>query len=102
MPPEEIYSAVHRMPFEPFRMHISDGATFDIHHPDMLLARLRAIVIGLPGEPGKPHERFVTVALSHVTRLEPLRSRPREGGFHRIESGAKIVRPPSTGRLTPV
>jgi hypothetical protein len=80
MPPEELLGHVRRRPFEPFRLYITDGANYDIRHPDMILPGHRAVVIGLPGEPTQPYERFVTVALLHVTRLEPLEIAGKAGG----------------------
>jgi hypothetical protein len=72
MHPEELFLAARRQPFEPFRLCVSDGAAYDIRHPDMILPGRRAAVIGLPHDPAQPYERFVTVALLHVTQLEPL------------------------------
>jgi hypothetical protein len=72
MPPEEILAATRRQPFEPFRIVLTDGTVYDIRHPEMVLTGTRAFVVGLPGDPQRPHERFVTVALLHVVRLQPL------------------------------
>jgi hypothetical protein len=72
MPPDELLRAARRRPFEPFRIHVSDGAAYDISHPDMILPGQRSLVVGLPGDPQRPYEQFVTIALLHVTRLEPL------------------------------
>jgi hypothetical protein len=50
-----------------------DGATFDIHHPELVMPGARSLVIGIPADPSHPYyQRTVTAALLHVCRLEPL------------------------------
>jgi hypothetical protein len=81
MPPDEVLTAVRRRPFEPFRIHVTDGSVYDISHPDMILPGRRALVVGLPGDPQRPFEHFVTIALLHVTRMEPVTAPPSGDGF---------------------
>ena len=63
---EELHSFVRRRPFEPFRVYLTDGARYDVSHPDMLMPGQRSLVVGLPADLTKPFERFVTIAVSHV------------------------------------
>ena len=72
MDPQDLFNALRRRPFHPLRLHITDGSHFDLLHPDMALPGRRAVVIGLPGDPSRPYDRFVTVALLHITRIEDL------------------------------
>jgi hypothetical protein len=75
MAPEELRDALRQQPFEPFRLVLTDGAAFEIPHPDLLLIGRRAAVIGMTGQPGQTFfERTVKVDLLHVTRIEPLQS----------------------------
>jgi hypothetical protein len=62
-----------RRPFEPFSVVTNDGTTYDIRHPEMLMAAPTTIVVGYP-HPEQPHTitRFDLVSLLHVIRLEPL------------------------------
>lgn len=70
-------------PFRPFRLYLSDGGTFDVRHPEMLMVGNHSAVIGIPdsrgnGDPveGYPEiERFTTIDLVHVTRVEQLPAR---------------------------
>lgn len=74
MPPEDVLEALKRRPFEPFRIHLSDGTVYEIHHPDLVMVGLRSLVIGFAASNGRPeplYERYTTVALSHVVRLGP-------------------------------
>lgn len=72
MAPEELRDAL-KQPFEPFRLVMTDGASYEIRHPDLLLVGKRSATIGLTGEPGQTfYERTVKVDLLHVIRLEPI------------------------------
>jgi hypothetical protein len=72
MTAEELRDILRRQPFEPFRLVMTDGAAFDIRHPDLLWIGKRSAMVGLTGEPGQTfYERAVQVDLRHVIRLEP-------------------------------
>ena len=73
MPPEDIREKLGQRPFVPFRIVLSDGAACEVRHPELLLLGKRSVVIGLTGNPADTlYDRYVTVALLHITRLEPL------------------------------
>ncbi len=70
---EDLRDLLRTRPFQPFRMHLTDGTSYDIRHPDMALTTRRTVIVGVGGQPdqGLP-ERAVTVALIHIVRVEPL------------------------------
>ncbi len=73
MHPDEIVAALRREPFLPFRLHVADGSSYDIRHPELLWVTARTAYVGLPSDaPGLVPERAVTIALGHVSRLEEL------------------------------
>lgn len=73
MSPEELRDVARQKPFEPFRIVMTDGAAFDIRHPDLLWVGQRTAYVGLTGEPGQTFfERSVRVDLLHVIRIEPV------------------------------
>jgi hypothetical protein len=73
MAPEELRDALRQKPFEPFRLVMTDGTSYEIRHPDLLLVGRRSVTVGLTGEPGQTYyERTVKVDLLHVIRLEPI------------------------------
>jgi len=73
MSPEDLHLFTRRQPFEPFRIVLTDGKTYDVRHPDMLIATRRTAAIGVPSEASQPTaERIVTVSLLHIVRLEPI------------------------------
>lgn len=70
----ELTEVLRTRPFQPFRIYVSDGATFVIRHPDLVLVTPTAAVVGAPvgDQPGPAVERFNIVDLAHITRLEPI------------------------------
>jgi hypothetical protein len=79
--PEELRDACLQQPFEPFRIVVSDGAHYDIHHPDLLWVGQRKAHVGLTGQPGQPFfERTVKIDLLYITRIEPIEPAPPSGG----------------------
>jgi hypothetical protein len=73
MIPEEVREALKRQPFEPFRLVMSDGAGYEIRHPDLLWVGQWTAFVGLTGDAAKTlFERSVKVDLDHIVRLEPL------------------------------
>ncbi len=80
MPIEEVFALLRGRPFEPFTVHLADGTSYEIRHPDQLIPTGRTLFIGVPGQPGSlPYDRVDRVALVHVTRLEPLGSPHGQG-----------------------
>ncbi|MGH7169022.1 MAG: hypothetical protein ACRELF_18935, partial [Gemmataceae bacterium] len=72
--PLDILQALRKRPFEPFRLQISDGSTYDVRHPEVILVGLGSLVIGIPaaGQTQLPYERYETIDLSHVVKMLPL------------------------------
>jgi hypothetical protein len=52
---------------------LSDGASFEIRHPDMAIVERSKVIVAVPGhDPDGPAERTVNCALVHITRSEVL------------------------------
>jgi hypothetical protein len=62
---EEFKKAVKSEPFEPVRIHLSNGATFDVRHPDAILVgpRTSAVLVG---------QGVQVISNIHVNYIEPL------------------------------
>jgi hypothetical protein len=69
----ELQRLLRQRPFQPFRVVVSDGRTYDVRYPEMNLLARGFIKIGIP-EPGPnplcDHTEFVW--LSQIARVEPL------------------------------
>ncbi len=80
MRPEDILEFLRAKPFEPFRIHMSDGSAFDIRHPELALVERSKVIVGVPGPKGPdgPVERSVFCALMHITRAEKVDGAPQQ------------------------
>ncbi|MBI1831645.1 MAG: hypothetical protein HYR84_09370 [Planctomycetes bacterium] len=59
-------------PFQPFRLVMSSGKTYDVRHPEMALLTKTDILVGIDiADDGVPAE-FDICSLLHVTAVEPL------------------------------
>ena len=70
MPPEELQR--HLDPFEPFRICLATGATYDVRHPGLIMVGRRAAIVDFSTHPLHFYDRAVTIALPHIVRIEPL------------------------------
>lgn len=68
----ELIEVLTAQPFDPFRMYVSDGATYVIRHPDLVWVSPSSAFVGAPegDRPGPAIERLNIVDLGHITRLE--------------------------------
>jgi hypothetical protein len=71
-----------RRPFEPFRIHVSDGSTYEVRHPELVMVSPSRVLIFMPlaDQPYPAFERFDSIALVHITRLEPVDGTPSVQG----------------------
>lgn len=77
---DELISLVRTRPFQPLRIHLSDGTVYDIRHPDQIIV-LRGRVdigVGADAETGAA-ERVEHVSLLHVVRVEEMAATSPQG-----------------------
>ena len=61
-----------QQPFEPFRIVMSSGLTYEVRHPEMAMLTRTAIHVGIDiADDGIP-AHFKICSLLHVTAIEPL------------------------------
>jgi hypothetical protein len=69
----DLLRRVRQRPFSPFRLIVSEGAAYDIRHPEQVMVARDSAVIGVEGGQEQDfYETTVLVDLLHVVRLEPL------------------------------
>ena len=78
MPSNDLLQALRRRPFVPFVMHVSDGTTYEVRHPELLMVGIASAIVGVPppGESQQPYEHYETVDLRHIVRLVPVQPNP--------------------------
>jgi len=77
---DDLIEKLQESPFRPFRLCVSDGGTFDIRHPEMLMVTKHSAIVGMletgeNGDSGQRYpiiERYTDIDLLHVTRVEEL------------------------------
>ena len=68
----DIIKMVKNKPFEPFRIHVSDGSTHEVHNPEMIKVTpsLAIVFTPDPDEPIVAISDYNLVSMLHITRLE--------------------------------
>jgi hypothetical protein len=81
MPLQDLLQMLRRQPFQPFRVHVTDGSSYDVRHPELCMAGARSVLIGLPaaGSAEPVYDRYVNIDLVHITRLEPVQPATQSG-----------------------
>ena len=76
MTPEDLRTALRTQPFVPFRLHLSDGRSFDVPHPEFLLVAESMAVVGVyqasKNNGQLAPQRTEMLSLLHIVSLEPL------------------------------
>lgn len=74
MRPDDILSLLRMQPFEPFRLYLSDGTSYDVQHPELAMVGRSTVLVGVQSQStDQPlFDRYVNCALVHITRTEPL------------------------------
>jgi hypothetical protein len=85
---EDLAEHLREQPFQPFRIYLSDGKTFDVRHPDMCLVSRSTAYVGIPDPRIRGAAmRVAHISLIHITRVEPLNGHPG-GSLRRRRRGA--------------
>lgn len=71
MRPEDLLQLTRKHPFEPFRLHTTDGKRYDVFHPDQIIVLRSRAVVAAGNDNGVP-ERVEHLALLHIVRIEEL------------------------------
>jgi hypothetical protein len=68
----DLRELLRRMPFKPLRLHLTNGLTYDIQHPEFAMVGRSYVLIELPSSHSPlPHsERRTIITLLHIVRIE--------------------------------
>jgi hypothetical protein len=74
MRPEDLLNFIRKQPFQPFRITLSDGRTYEVRHSELAMVGRSIVVVGLDptDEPEPVFDRMVTVSLLHIMQIEPI------------------------------
>src|SRR5262245_47218375 len=78
MRPQELRDHLRRQPFQPIRLTLTDGRTYEVRHPELAMVGRSMVAISLArrGDPDPDSDRLVTIPLVDVLRVEPSESSP--------------------------
>jgi hypothetical protein len=74
MNPVEILTHVRTQPFEPFRLHVSDGSHYDVPHPEFIYVMRNAVMVTVRSDSEEVTEKAIRIDPIHITRLEPMQT----------------------------
>ncbi len=63
---------LRNQPFQPFRIVMSSGQTYEVRHPEMAALTRTDLLVGRGEVEDNLPEYFTTCSLLHVTAIEPL------------------------------
>lgn len=69
---DEILKHVRRQPFQAFRVYVSDGASYDVRHPEMVLVTRNNVIFAIHRGLDRIPEETVWCDPVHVTRIETI------------------------------
>jgi hypothetical protein len=77
MTANDVRALIRTSPFKPFRLHLADGKSLRISHPDFILAAAEIVAVAteLPG--GVPGEMNL-IPYEHIVRVEFLPGKTRK------------------------
>jgi hypothetical protein len=73
MTAETFREILKRTPFEPFRVVMSSGESYDIMHPEMVLVAARSLVLAIPDSSHPEGERLAFCSYLHIAHVEMLK-----------------------------
>ena len=68
---------LRRAPFEPFRVVMSSGESYNVLHPEMVFVTAKALILAIPDSTNADGERLAFCSylhLAHVETLKPTRA----------------------------
>jgi hypothetical protein len=68
MRPADLRSLLRKVPFLPFRLHLTNGTVFEVRHPERAVVGRSTVVLSLP--PESSLEREAIIALIHIMWIE--------------------------------
>jgi hypothetical protein len=72
MTAEELIKLLQERPFKPLRLHLADGRTREIRHPEMALVSESLVAIGVPrDEKSKVAVRMTFCSIPNIVEVEP-------------------------------
>jgi len=69
---DDMRSAVRTEPFHPFRVHLSNGQSYDVFHPEFVGLTRNSVYVGVPAPSDEVPDRMIQCDLLHIVAIEPI------------------------------
>jgi hypothetical protein len=70
--PDDLRKLIRRTPFQPFRIYMASGHSYDVSSPEWMMVTGLTTALGIPGEAGDGDELMLLDNMS-ITHTEPIR-----------------------------
>lgn len=87
MAPNDIRAKLDRQPFQPMRIHVSDGSAYEVHHSSHAWVTRVELIIGIDPDESGLVRRSIYVDPRHVSRIEILDT--GSDGAQRVNGGPR-------------
>jgi hypothetical protein len=77
MKAEELSEILAETPFLPLRLHMSNGRTHDVRHPENAIVGEGVVALAVP-QHGSDLPRIRLISLGHINDVEPMPSGPSD------------------------
>ena len=68
----ELQIALRTQPFEPSRVHLSSGQSYEVRHPEFASLTRHSLYVGVPQLDDEVPDRAIKCDLLHVVAIEPI------------------------------
>lgn len=72
MAPHEIREQIRRRPFQPFRVHLANGSSYEVYHPELILVTQTLVVIANATDEDEIPADKAFCDPYQITHIEPL------------------------------
>lgn len=81
MSPFDLIEDLQKKPFEPIRLYVVDGTTYDIRHPEQCMVGVTSVIVGVASKQSQmPFERMIRIDCQHIHKVEPIAGIPTGSG----------------------
>ena len=67
---QDLYEVLRAQPFKPFRIHLADGRSREVRHPDEVLVLRTRVILPLDRRHGEVPEGTEHISMAHVVSIE--------------------------------
>jgi hypothetical protein len=77
---QAVYKALHKEPFRPFRIQLTNGQSHLIQHPDFAWLTRTSVLIGHASGTDDVPDDFTECDMLHIVAIEPVNGKSERGG----------------------